>query len=284
MPLDFETALSQYGYVGQMAAQNPELRPLLDQATREEWDSARFQRELSNTGWFQGRSERQREIDRLKAVDPGEWNAKLTNQRALIFRIATSMGIREVPNLDGVAQFALSWDFTEADIREWLLDYSGANLADSFGGFTGEAGEIEAEIERAYADYGLPITQQAVGYIAREILTGKQTTGGVTNSARNAAKQAFPTFAEQLDQGLTMRQIAEPFVATMANTLELSDTNLGLNDPHIKRALQGKDGKPLSLWEFERTLKDDARWQTTKQARNETYAVLQQVGQDWGFA
>jgi hypothetical protein len=71
--------------------------------------------------------------------------------------------------------------------------------------------------------------------------------------------------------------------------LELPGTQIDFaKDPSIKKALQYKDpktGQPQvkPLWQFERELKDDSRWQYTKQAKNETYAILQQVGQDWGF-
>jgi hypothetical protein len=50
--LDFQTALSQYGAVGVFAQQQPEINALLQRAINEEWDSARFERELWNTNWW----------------------------------------------------------------------------------------------------------------------------------------------------------------------------------------------------------------------------------------
>jgi hypothetical protein len=69
----------------------------------------------------------------------------------------------------------------------------------------------------------------------------------------------------------------------MAATLEISDKDVKLSDSYIKKALEGANGERTPLWQFEKMLKDDPRWDKTKQARNETYDLLAQVGKDWGF-
>lgn len=280
MALDMQTALSQYGYVAQLANMNPDIKATLDRAVAEEWDSARFERELMNTGWYKSLSERRRAIEVQKATDPATWNQTLGNKAQQISVLATRMGL---PGVDAqrYAQIALENEWTDDQLREFIADTGKFFYAD--GALGGEAGELETYVRKTFQSYGLPLSDGSAIAWSKDILAGRKTTGGMVNEARNWAKKAYPPFADQLDSGMTMLDIADPYMQTMANTLELSGGAVKLSDPHVKRALQGKDGQPLAMWEFERSLKDDARWQSTKQAKNETYATLQQVGADWGF-
>lgn len=281
MALDLATAMTQYGYVSELAKTNPEIQAKLNQAVAEEWDSARFDREIRSTQWFQSRTEQQRQIAVQKATDPATYNNTLLQKQNEVYLAANRMGLSGV-NAWEVATLALENGWSDNVLQGWLADkYRAATTAS--GGWTGSAGEIESHIRQTWADYGLTISDATVGTYTTAVLAGRNTLGGVDNEARNYAKAAYPPFAQQLDSGLNMQQIADPYMQTMANTLELSATSVKLSDPAIKRALQGTDGKPLAMWDFERQLKDDARWQETKQAKNETYSVLQQVGKDWGF-
>lgn len=279
MPLDMATAMTQYGYVSELAKTNPEIKATLDRAVREEWDSARFDRELQNTGWYRSLSERKRQVEVQRATDPASWNAAVQLKAHQVALMGQRLGLTGV-GAHYWAETALANDWDEGTLQAFLVDAHGGRMV--AGGFTGGLGEVENHIRRTWAQYGLDITDGFAHYLVKETAAGRQTLGGLDNEAKNYAKHAYPGFGEQLERGMTMQDIASPYIQTMANTLELSG-NVSLKDPSIKRALQGENGQPMAMWQFERTLKDDARWQNTKQAKDETYAVLQQVGQDWGF-
>jgi hypothetical protein len=75
---------------------------------------------------------------------------------------------------------------------------------------------------------------------------------------RARAKAAFPQFANQIDAGMTVRDIADPYISTYAQTLEVPETQVTLKDPAIKKALAqtGQDGTTqtsMPLWQFQRT-------------------------------
>lgn len=280
MALDLQTALSQYGYTQALVDSNWELKAKFTQAVAEEWDSARFERELMTTMWYKNFSERQRAIEVQRTTDPATWAATLDNKTRQISTLANRLGLSGV-DAAYWAKAALQWEWDESTLQTILVD--SANQRGVSGGLTGAMGEAENHIKNTWANYGLDISDATLAQWSKEIIAGRQTLGGLDNEARNYAKKTYAAFADQLDAGMTMREIADPYMQTMANTLELSGGAVSLKDPHVKRALQGTNGQPLAMWEFERSLKDDARWQSTKQAKNETYAVLDQVGKDWGF-
>lgn len=277
-----DEALDMYGYVVLIARSNPELKKLLDKAAKEEWDSARFEREMMNTSWYKTHDERRRAIALQKATDPSTWKQTLANKTTAVASLAAQMGIQI--NVDYWAERALENSWDDATLRAIIFN-NGRNPKLTGGG---EAAEVENFVRETYANYGFDLSPEKLRTYQEQILSGRNTTGGIENLVKNQAKKVYSQYADELDAGMTIRDIAEPYMQTMANTLEVPATSLDLRDKYIKKALgfQASDGKPgvKPLWQFERELKDDPRWQYTKQARDETYAVLQQVGQDWGFA
>lgn len=288
MALDFQQALDQYGFVGLLAKSNPELSPLFKKAVDQEWNSARFERELANTPWWKRLSERKRSIAVMRSTDPATWKTTFDSKRSEVSALAQRMGLKVDSNI--WAQQALENDWDEAALRA-ALTYD-PRTKNSFsvvnGGLTGEAGQIEGQVKETYAAYGLPVSQTRVQQVAQAVMGGRNSIDGIVNETRNLAKKQYSQFAQEIDAGMTIREIADPYVQTMANVLETPDSEITLNDAFVRKALQhkGADGKPaaMPLYEFERQLKDDPRWGQTKQAKNETYALLQQLGKDWGFA
>ncbi|MEV7908575.1 hypothetical protein, partial [Streptomyces anulatus] len=67
----------------------------------------------------------------------------------------------------------------------------------------------------------------------------------------------------------------------------LNAADIDLFDQTIRGAMQGTnvDGKQASvpLWEFERQLKKDPRWQQTNNARRDLNAVAHEVAKNFGF-
>ena len=96
----------------------------------------------------------------------------------------------------------------------------------------------------------------------------------------------YPSYAKQIDAGMTVKVIASPYTQMMAQTLEIPDTEITVFDPTIKAALNGlsPDGKPtgLSLTDFQQRLRSDPRWTKTDAAQQNVFnvglAVLKNMG------
>lgn len=280
MPLDMQEALNQYGYVGILAKKHPDLKSLLAKAVKQEWNSARFERELQDTSWYKSLSERKRAVELLKATDPATWKANLSTKTGEISALALRMGVKI--NATYWAEQALNNDWDEAALRHVLFTKYDPKQTGR-----GESAEVAAHVRETYAAYGIPVSDAKARAHVESILAGHNTTGGLEAAIKTTAKKQYAQFADEIDAGMTIRDIADPYVQTMANVLEIPGTDVGLNDKYVKQALNARsaDGKPalMSLTEFEKNLKNDARWGRTKQAKDETYAILQQVGTDWGF-
>ena len=67
----------------------------------------------------------------------------------------------------------------------------------------------------------------------------------------------------------------------MANTLELDEDQIDLNDPTLRMAITDKGD--MNLYDFSKALRQDNRWQYTANAKEEVANATLQVLRDFGF-
>jgi len=99
---------------------------------------------------------------------------------------------------------------------------------------------------------------------------------------RDVAKRGYPESVNKLmDQGIDLETIYAPYKRTMASVLEINPEAVTLDDPVLRSAI-GPD-KEMSLYDFQRALRKDSRWQYTDNAREEVASITQKILQDFGF-
>lgn len=99
---------------------------------------------------------------------------------------------------------------------------------------------------------------------------------------RNTANRGFPDSVKKLlDDGVDLDLIYSPYKQTMAAILEINPDSIPINDPTLRMAI-GPD-KEMSIYDFQKTLKQDARWQYTNNAREDVSNSVQKVLRDFGF-
>lgn len=289
MAIKLSDALAQYGFIGEMANAIPALKSIFLEAAKQEWPVDRLNLEIRDSQWFKLYGESARNWITLNATDPATARRNLLNATSKVSLIMNEMGIAE--NGETASQLARATLVQGMDSDAMIRAYIAANGKLNYspaGTLTGSAAAMENQMRQIATNYGVASTGDNLKARLRNILAGTDTLEGWETLMRTRAKAAYSHFAEQLDSGMTMRDIADPYIATMANTLEIAETDIDLTDPYIKKALTQNlpDGLPGAqpLWQFERQLKNDPRWDKTKQARTDAYATIRQIGKDFGVA
>jgi hypothetical protein len=99
---------------------------------------------------------------------------------------------------------------------------------------------------------------------------------------RQTAKVGLPDKINKLlDQGLDLDAVYAPYKNTMASLLEVNPDSISLNDALLRTAIQGD--KEMSIYDFQRQIRKDNRWQYTNNARGEAADVAKTVLRDFGF-
>lgn len=283
-PQDVE---ARYGFVGQMAKSVPELRGILDRATREQWTTERFIMEVSNTGWYRTHGADVREWQTLEATDPATAHMRKTHEKGNIAAIANEMGIHMTDAQLEQAFFMKQFGGNLSDQN--FRNYLGRTFFDAYkmdwNSGTGLAAEYASKIGDMRHAYGMPDSDEFswTRDALNQIMRGDNTVDGLILQAKAYAKTKYSAFTERIEAGETMNDIALPYMESYRRLLEAAP-NTGLQDNQLQKALTfNEGGTAMSNWQFEQELRKDARWGKTTNAKESMADFITQLGQDWGF-
>ena len=128
---------------------------------------------------------------------------------------------------------------------------------------------------------GLNLTPDQVRAWATRIENGEDEKV-IANQIRQIAANGMPDSVKKLMQeGTDLETIYAPYKNIMEAVLEVPSNAITLNDATLRSAI-GPD-KEMSIYDFQRQLRKDARWQYTNNAREEVSDVALKVLKDFGF-
>jgi hypothetical protein len=275
----------RYGYSVAFFNSVPELKTLLGRAVKDQWDATLFTARLKNTKWWKTTSDSNRKAQSMAKMDPATYKATLEASRVAVSQMAVKMGaILSDATVAKVAKNIVHLGWEDAQIQNFLGQYVKFNEKSVTGGMAGAAYQ---QLKTAAYDNGVSLSEQALKDSAAYVVRGVSTMEKEVGNIRGVAMGAYPAFADQIEAGQSMRTIAAPYVQAMAKTLELPDTDIDMFNPKIRDALNraGQDGKPspMSMTDFEQSLRDSPDWRRTSNAQNTTMNLGRQVLTDMGL-
>lgn len=151
----------------------------------------------------------------------------------------------------------------------------------------GPSGKYFTEIKNLAAKNGIMLSDEAATDYANKIVAGVLDVDTAYNTIRESAASAFPQLAEKIKAGIDLKTLADPYIQSMSNILEIPYSAVDLFDPKIRGALaytlpDGKVGTK-SIYDFERELRQDPRWQYTNNAKEAVSNSVTKVLKDFGF-
>ena len=179
------------------------------------------------------------------------------------------------------------------DPKLWLTDQvktqlvSGKQEVNKLAIPEGPSGKYFTEVKNLAARNGIMLSDSAATDYANKIVAGVIDADTAFNTIRESAASAFPQLADKIKAGIDLKTLADPYIQSMSNILELPYTAVDLFDPKIRSALSYTlpDGKigTKSIYDFEKELRQDPRWQYTDNAKKAVADSTLRVLQDFGF-
>jgi hypothetical protein len=301
----FALVQSEYGPIDAIFKEDKDLTALMKRAVgdpkdpTDDYDPQRFLNELQTTTWFASNAGpiRQRQFykrqyeDLLKKGGNAEELAKTTEYgRGLA---SAKQAIADAGVVYGSSVNSTDLDvlagqiydlanegnapIIKAAIRAKISYKPGAILG-------GEAGVNLAELQKTASANGLNLEKQfgssLQGWL-QKIAQG-ESTETYKQIIRDTAKIGLPDrVASLVDKGIDLETIYNPYRNMMAATLEVNPETIKLNDPTLRMAIGPE--KEMSLYDYQRSLRKDARWQYTDNARQEVSSIAKTVLKDFGF-
>jgi hypothetical protein len=280
--------------LGSLLDSIPALQNLVNQAIAHGWSANRFQNAVQDSDWWKNHSATARAVIIQRANDPQSYRQSLHNTTATVSSLAHNLGFHlSSSQLNAISLHAL---MTGNDGNQnWLTQQIGARQ--SYGhvkdtsSLNGGMATAAQQVEQMAAQYGFKYSPAQIAARAQQIVMGNQTIDAYQEDLKKWAKGAFPPLADQIDRGMTVHDLAAPYVSSMSQLLELDPGTLDAFNPAIRRAMQGvvpAGGKPgqkeaMNLNDFEEQVRRDPRWQYTQNAKDTMSSVLVKIGQDFGF-
>lgn len=274
-----------YGYSVAFFNSFPELKKLLNRATKEQMDAQLFQAELKNTKWWRTTQDSLRKVEAMKKIDPATYKATIAASKEAASQLAVKMGaVLSDKALSRLATNIVSYGWNDAQIQSFMGNYIKFNDKHVLGGLAGQAyQQLRAE---AY-DNGVKMSDQTLKNAAAYVVKGVSTMEEQQGNIRGIAMGLYPAYADQIKAGQKMTDIASPYVQSMAKIMELPESDVDMFNPKIRQAMQraGQDGRPspMSITDFENMLRSSQDWTRTRNAANTVMGVGRQVLRDMGL-
>lgn len=274
-----------YGFSMAFFNSVPELKRLMGQAVENQWDSDAFTARLKNTKWWKETSDSNRKAQAMAKSDPATYKATMEAARVAAAQLAVKVGaVLSEGAIAKLAKNIVHFGWEDAQIQNFLGKYVDFNSKYVMGGMAGQAYQ---QLKKVAYDNGVSLSEQSLRDSAAYVIQGVSSMEKEMGNIRGVAMGAYPGFAEQIQAGQSMRDIAQPYVQAMADTLELPDTDLDMFTPKIREALNraGKDGKPspMSITDFTRSLRNSREWRYTSGAQASVFETGRKVLQDMGL-
>jgi len=282
-----------YGYAWSLITSDASLMKVFTKAVRQGMTEAGFANEILSTDWYKSRTASQRKYDTL-INDPAS-SADLDNLRGEVARAIRTASIQAsgvAPSDDDVNSLVESLLRNNFDNWQDILPRTINEMfvGDDVTNYGGAASTALLQIQEHARKMGVYVTDTELGRYVDDIFAEKNTLENVLNNITNLAVAYYPQFADRLKAGATMEGISYSYRATAAQMLELDPEQFSFagndpskTDPLLAKALfGGKGSEPVSLYDFRKMIKADARWKQTRNAREEYASTAQNILRAFG--
>lgn len=249
-----------------------------------------FQGKLVETPWWKSTPDTQRQYVWQKVIDPA---TATQNGNQATFKVLTAA--QQMGRPITLAQAAhLGEQYIMGGWTDSFLQNQLATLpigpGQTFG--PGALRTAMAQVKGTAADYGMSMSDLGAAGWAQKIAAGGMDLKGFEDYARQQAASAHPYWQKQLNEGMNLRQLADPYIQTAAKTLEVSPDTIDLSDPKWASALQvQKDptGKatngPMSTFDWQRKIMSDAAYgyDKTQGALDSALQMRDQLAKTFGY-
>ena len=275
----------EYGFAYSFFKSDPELWDLLQKAINETWDDMKFAAELKSTKWYRKHSDSWRQVTALKHSDPATYRERLGNMRTQVQNLAGRYSVELTgKELARLSERALLMGWSPDQVLDHIAKDVRPNKTGQYGG---ELSGIQDRLEQTAYRNGVRLNKKQVNRWMRQIIRGEADVNQFENYIRGLASQTFTAYGKEIKSGMDAIDVASPYMQSMADILELNPASVDMFDRTIRRALSHKNDKgepvPMSLTDFEDSLRADKRWQYTDQAREQMKGYAIALGKMWGI-
>lgn len=298
-PLTREELAAKYKAAIGIIYSVPQLSTYFEKAVKEQWSPDRFSAEIQNSDWYLNNNEYARKAWALENYgktgdkSSADWDVALQDAKLAVKAAATSIGAQVTPaESDALARRYIYEGWGASSNRSQLLNQALSEeiafVPDDRGNTSlrGASGNLADNLRNIAYSNGMNYTDNWYQSAAKSVASGLSTEKDWERDIREQAAGQWGVFGDKIRNGANAYDLASPYISAMAQEFDMSPQDINLNDPYIRGALTGYDDQgnpsPMGLWDFQKKLRQDPRWISTKGALDEVSSTANTVLQMFG--
>lgn len=276
----------QYGWAYSFLQSVPELKGIFQEAVANTWDAARFQAAVQASTWYQANAESMRNAQVQKIIDPATYAQQVAAEKASVLEQSAALGASISDSLaTTIATQQITYGWNANQVQQALAQYVKLNSSGSFGG---QAGQNAMALQEMAFNNGVSLPPATMQNLLQKVAANKTSMQDVQGLIRQMAASKFPAFAKQIAAGEDVSSLAQPYMNTMQNTLEVGPGSTSLDNPLLQRGLNGigQDGQPSgqNLTDFTNFLRAQPQWRQTQNGQDAAMGTAHAILQSFGFS
>lgn len=275
---------ADYGWAYAVLEEFPQVFGVFEQAIENSWSPQRFVAEIQDTNWFKKHSDQWRQSEYLRLTDPATYKKRTGDILNQMRDAAGSLGI-EIPQdqLREYAEQAIKFGWDQAKINNVLAKSVKITGDNEVGG---ALADTQNRLQSFAFSNGVRVNAPTIQKWLRQIVKGSSTVEEYEQYITKMAIAAHPNWKKEIEGGMTVAEIAEPYRQTMAQLLELNPATVNINNKILRTALSRKNDKgefeSMTISDFEDLVRKDTRWQYTDNARETVSGITASLLQTFG--
>ena len=271
----------------------PELQGVFEQALNEGWSSDQMSSAIQNSEWYRTNAEDARIAWAQENVGGADWQTTLQDAKTQVTAAAVQMGSDLSPQeADALARRFVYGGWGKSGREGYLskaLSEKITYLPDARGEtrMVGAAGNLADDLRKTAFANGVNYSDNWYQSAAQSVAGGLTNADDWNRDIRSQAASLWPIYADKINAGMNVYDLASPYINTMAQEFERSPDQITLDNPYIRSAVTGMNDKgdpaPTGLWDFQKKLRQDPRWENTAKAQNEVTTVTGRIMQMFGL-
>jgi hypothetical protein len=176
------------------------------------------------------------------------------------------------------------------DEGAFIAGYMANKIPETGDDLDGLAGEVQDLIDNYKESYGVNPTLGFINGSIKSIINAEDRGSAKANLEQQLKEQAqilYPALKDKISAGLSVRAIADPYIAKAAKLLEQNDMNIGLDNKYVSAALSRKNEKGeyelMSQDDYARNIRSSAEWLNTKNAKETFLGAADSILTSFGF-
>ena len=286
-----------------MLTQIPDLKALFDKVRNPDgsfkYDAATIAGMITDTDWYRtnGATVSQRLIDRYKGGENAYRDA-VNAAKGTVSKIASDLGLNASD--PGISQYLAALS-ENAYLHGWGSTQIESVITSNPEIVKHIKGGVYAAQAQDIADYGnimgyvvtagdrANYVQRLLGLTNQDGVRVRSSVDDIKAEIRRNTALRYGVFAEQINQGVSLWDLTSAYRQKAADLLEMDPDAIKWDDPlfrdgKIFQSVDPKTGQIVArpLWEADKMIKGDERWQYTKNAADTydkmTFGILSKFG------